>query len=112
MADRMLALRRRQVTADAHGDTTAAGFAAPGPAYPGIANIGPDTPPYQPGGRAWTLALDPALWPVGQQDMITDVGSCEQWIVLSADLRTHTVCPQISYVDIQAHSYNAEGTRA
>jgi exo-beta-1,3-glucanase (GH17 family) len=112
LADRMLAVRARLVTADSHGDVTAAGFAAATAAYPGIANIGPDAPPYQPGGRQWTLAIDPALWPVSQQDMVVDVTSGEQWIVLSADLLQNTVFSVVNYVDVKAHSYNAEGSKA
>jgi hypothetical protein len=112
MADRMLALRCRAAAPDAHGDLAAAGFQPAGAAYPGIANIGPDAPPYQPGGRQWTLSCDPALWPVAQQDMIVDARSGQAWIVLSADLRTHTTFPLVSYIDIQAHSYDGDGTKA
>lgn len=112
MANRMLARRARIAGTDAHGDKTAAGFADPGPGYPGIATIGGDVAEYQPGGRTWTLAVHPALWPLEQQDLIVDVDSGEMWEVTSAQNIKHTLMPLLNYVEVQAHSYTADGTKA
>lgn len=112
MANRMLALQPRVATADAHGDMVPAGFGPQTAAYPGIANVGPDVPLYQMGGRTWTLDVDPALWPVGQQDMIVDAVTGEQWQVTSADLIQHTLMPLLDHVRITAHYYTEAGTKA
>lgn len=112
MADRMLAVRSRIAAPDAHGDQAAGGFGPPGTAYPGIANIGPDVPLYQPGGRTWTLVVDDHLWPVNQQDLIVDVNTGDMWQVTSADLIRHTIMPLLDHIEIEAHSYTTEGTKA
>lgn len=109
MADRQLAKRARVTGTDAHGDTTAAGFGDPGPAYPGIASMGGDVPEYQPGGRTWTITADPDLWPVAQQDLITDVDSGETWEVQSAQLVNHTIWPFLNHIEIQARTYSTPG---
>jgi hypothetical protein len=107
----VLAVRHRVTAADGHGDRVAAGFGPAGFAYPANATENADVPLGTPGGRTWTIALDPALWPVAQQDMIVNPDTGQLWQVTSAQLMDHPIFPQVSYVQVQAHEYEG-GTRA
>lgn len=109
--NRNLAVRARLAGADGHGDRTAAGFAPAGAAYPANATANGNTPLGTPGGRTWSIALDPRLWPVRQQDMIVDPDTGQQWQVTSAQLTDHPLFPTVSYIQVQAHEYTT-GTRA
>ncbi|HEY1668521.1 MAG TPA: hypothetical protein VGG54_22750 [Trebonia sp.] len=105
MANRQLAVRARIVRNDSHGDRVAAGFGDPGQAYPGLAQEQGDTPLGTPGDRTWVLDLDPAVWPVAQQDMVVDTVSGQQWNVTSAQLMTNVLMPFINHVRCEARLY-------
>lgn len=111
IANCTLTVRHRIVGTDGHGDRTATGFGPAGAAYPGNATENGDTPLGTPGSRTWSLALDPALWPVYQQDMVVDPVSGQQWQVTSAQFMPHPLFPEVEHIQVQAHQYTT-GTRA
>lgn len=110
--DRMLATRARTFAEDSHGDKVATGFGPASDAYPGLAQIGPDTPLGQPGDRPWVLDLDPALDPVSQQDLVVDVNSGEQWNVTSAQLITNAWFSQLNHIRVEARLYVTGGSES
>jgi hypothetical protein len=109
LADRLLGVRARIPGAvDAHGDRYAASWAPLRGPWPGRAMEGPDTPPGQVGDRTWRLAVDPAGWPLAQGDLVEEADAdgvtVQSWLVLSADLMTHTVDDMIDYIRVEAHA--------
>lgn len=112
MADRQLGVRHRgAAVTDAHGDRVGGDWGALAGPWPGRAAEGPDVPPGLPGGRRWVLAVDPAAWIVLQGDMVVDVDSGQEWLVLSADLLSNTVIGDVDYIRIEAHLRTADGTK-
>lgn len=111
LANRSMGIRRRTVTMDAHGDRAKSGYGVLAGPWPGRAEEKDDAPIGQVGGRPWVLAVDPAAWPVNQQDVIVDVDSKQEWVVTKADLRTNNIQNFVDYVRVEAHARTAAGTR-
>lgn len=110
LPDRLLGVRPKVLTVDAHGYSSGSSWGALKGPWPGRAEQRPDVPVGQPGGRTWVLALDPAAWPVLQGDLIADSGDGSRWLVTSADLLTNNADGAIDYVRIEAHTYATAGT--
>ncbi|MFF4777536.1 hypothetical protein ACFY05_32235 [Microtetraspora fusca] len=111
LPDRQLGVRRREAPAvDAHGDAVGGGWGGLLGPWPGRAEESGDVPAGLPGGRTWVLALDPAAWPVHQNDLVEDPRARMQWLVTSADLLKHNADPAIDYIRVEAHLRDA-GTR-
>lgn len=111
LADRRLSVRRQLFAeSDGHGGPVPDGWGSASPSRPGRAIEGPDVAFGESGGRTWTIAVDPANWPVYQGDLVVDADSGEEWLVTSADLMTNTIDPYVNYIRIEAHAYTA-GTK-
>lgn len=107
MPDRVLGKRAQVLVTDEHGDRYVAGWGPVTGLTEGRAREGPDTPPGLPEDRTWTLAADPALWPLSQGDLVVQVAGgavVRTWLVTSADLITHSASDAIDYVRIEAHT--------
>lgn len=113
LADRRLGVRRRGPgTVGAHGDRVPGGYGPVLGPMPGRAEEGPDVPEGQTGGRTWTLAVDPGLWPVTPGDLVVDAVTGQEWLVTSADLLKNNADSAVDYVAVRAHAHTgAGGTR-
>jgi hypothetical protein len=79
--------------------------------WPGRAEERGDVAIGQVGGRTWVLAVDPAAWPLYQQDMVVDADSHEEWLITDADLATNNADPVVDYIRVEAHLRATGGTR-
>lgn len=98
----MIGIRRRDFTIDAHGTLV------PGPEGP------VETPmpglTRERGDGGWTLSVDEALWPVRENDVLIDVGTGREWLVLTADhLRNELDC-LVNYVRCDARERQGAAT--
>lgn len=98
-----LTVRRRvnETTRNEHGEDVLDGWTAPGPFFPGRTKENDD-------GR-WSLAVDPALWPVRTGDLIVDqAGSA--WSVQFVHNIKNNYDDYVNYVQINAVRRVAQGT--
>lgn len=110
LADRLLGVRARVTATDTHGYRSTPSWGPLGAALPGRAEQRPDAAIGATGGRTWVLALDPSLWPVGQQDLVVDPDADQWWLVTSADLIKNNADPAIDYIRVEAHTRATVGT--
>ncbi|MDB4873225.1 MAG: hypothetical protein JWL97_4229 [Gemmatimonadales bacterium] len=111
LSDCRLGVRRQLAGAvDGHGDRRPGGWAALVGPWPGRAAEGPDAPgPVDAtSSREWTLAVDPAGWPIRRGDLVAEVAGRE-WLVLSADLLPNGADPSVSYVKVKGHIRTGAG---
>jgi len=114
LPDRRLGVRRRApAAADEHGYEYGSPAWGPlvGP-WPGRASEGPDAPVIdEAGGRRWVLAVDPKGWPLKQGDLVVDPDTGLEWLVITADLRNHSVTDTVDYIRVEASLREDGGTR-
>lgn len=79
---------------DAFGDRVAGTVGAQSVPYPG--NV------VERNDGTWSLALDPALWPVREHDLVTDVATGRQWVIQRSSLNTNPRMPEIDFVQAEA----------
>jgi hypothetical protein len=70
--------------------------------YDGLTKEAPDA--------TWVLGLDPALWPVKQGDMVVDADTGAAWLVMTADLITHSVDSTVNWIRVTANQREPGGT--
>jgi hypothetical protein len=104
MTNTTLGLRRRADGAyDAHGERSNGALGAEIGPYPGRSSEQPD--------GSWTLAVDPALWPVRENDVIVEsVSGTRLWVVKSAKLLRNNLDPVVDYIRVEAAQQVAAGT--
>lgn len=54
--------------------------------------------------HSWVLALDPALWPVHEGDLVHDPATERAWLVVTADLLHNTYDPVVDYIRVEAEA--------
>lgn len=90
-----LAVRPRAEVLDEHG------FPMPGEAA-ALRGPWPGRKAEDAAGR-WSLALDPAAWPIDEHTIVVEPATGAEWTVLTADLLTHNVVSIVDYVKVTAH---------
>lgn len=95
MADRNLAVRKRGAGAlDGHGEPVGGAWGTMLGPWPGRAREAAD------GG--WTLAVDPAGWPLSAGDLVVDAGTGQSWIARGTALLTNNLDSTVNYVRVDA----------
>ena len=98
-----LGLRRRADAArDAHGASLPSGWGTMLAPLPGYLEEQPD--------GTWVVGLDPALWPVRQNDMVIDGVTGAAWLVMTADLIEHPVDDTVNWIRLTANQRGNGGT--
>lgn len=98
-----LGVRRRLGTAlDSHGEPLPGGWGELLGPHPGYSNEQPDA--------LWVLGLDPALWPVRQDDMVIDGSTGAAWLISTAHLIRHPVDSTVDWVRTTARQRGNGGT--
>lgn len=99
----VLGLRRRVDGArDAHGSPLPTGWGpVEGPAD-GLLNEQTDA--------TWIIGLDPALWPVRQNDMVIDTATGGAWLVDTAHLAQHPIDSTVNWVRCTGRQRGNGGT--
>jgi hypothetical protein len=82
--------RRAPVSHDASGYPIPGARQAAPPPLPGRMMERPD--------HSWMLAVDPALWPVREGDLVVEPSTGREWLVVSADLLTNEADPAVDYI--------------
>jgi hypothetical protein len=95
LSDGSYSVRKRthEYTRDGHGTPVPGSPGSASAALPGAATEQPD--------GTYTLRLDPALWPLREDDLI-DGPSSRTWIIESAVLRVNNADSAIDYVAVTA----------
>lgn len=88
-----LAVARMGEQEDAFGDRVSAGQGPTSPAHPGNAVERSD--------GTWSLALDAALWPIREHDLVIDPAG-RQWVVVSSSVNRNPLVPEIDFVQVEA----------
>lgn len=100
--DRTLGVRRRGLVEDALGDLIPpTGPGDDAGAFPGRARELPD--------GSWRLAVDPALWPVRENDTVYDSGNGQSWVVREAQLLANQIEKSVDYVRVIAAEIRVGG---
>jgi hypothetical protein len=104
LANTMLSVRVRNDGAkDAHGTWVRGTWGAVSGPWPGRAREhGSD--------GAWSLAVDPAGWPLRAGDLVIEAGSLREWLVITADLLTNSEEPDVNYIRVDAHERKTGST--
>lgn len=103
MVNAQLGLRRRyEGGRDPHGDNVPTGWGAVDGPLPGFQSEQPDS--------TWVLGLDPALWPVRQNDMVIAGGTGAAWLVTTAKLIKHPVDSTVDWIRLTANQRAGGGT--
>lgn len=102
IADRMIGLRRRGQTFDAHGFPVPGAVEQETPLYPGLARE-------RGGDGGWTLSVDEALWPIREDDVLFDDRGTE-WLAITSDHLRNEIDPLVNYVRVDARQRQPGGT--
>lgn len=93
----LLGVQAREVADDAHGYATPVDAGPLRGPWPGRTRRRAD--------GTWSLALDPAAWPVAAKDLVVEVVGGEparRWVVDGAELRVNNEAPDVDYVAVEA----------
>lgn len=101
LATTSFAVRRAVVAVDGHGAHSASSWTPAGMARPGRIVSEPAEDGERDGPGVWVLGVDPAEWPLRARDVVVEAFTGREWVVITAERRSHAVEPSVGWLRVE-----------